>query len=118
MKHRLSLSISCLLLLGYVVSAQPAPSKALDVPMDRQIRTVLLRFGVKAKEEATWEGTYRVTGGEVIASEGWRFTGNDYATVSDFSFGLRRFYPRHAAGDDRDPYGQIGSGREGRHGFQ
>jgi hypothetical protein len=71
-----------------------APEAGLDVPMDRGLVSVLVRFGVGDKEPATWEGSYRLTDGRVVATDGWRFLGDDYATTSKFKLDVRRFYPR------------------------
>ncbi|MBT3375567.1 MAG: hypothetical protein HN742_40330 [Lentisphaerae bacterium] len=94
MRQRLFIGIGAFITLGVFVRAQPSAPGSLDVPMDRKIRTMLITFGNKAKEEQTWKGTYRVTPGEIIATEGWRFTGNDYATTTGFSLTTRRFFPR------------------------
>ncbi len=76
-------------LVGAALAAQ------LDVPMDDSLVTVLIRFGLKDTQPAQWSGQYRVVGGgQIIATDGWRFTGGDFATTSQFRLQVRRFYPR------------------------
>ena len=54
--------------------------------MDRDLVSVVIRFGLADTEPSTWEGTYRLTEGRIVATDGWRFVGDDYATVSKFKF--------------------------------
>ena len=75
-------------------SRRAAAPSGLDVPMDRGLVSVVVRFGVGDKEPPTWEGSYRLTDGRIVATDGWRFAGDDYATVSKFKLDVRRFYPR------------------------
>ena len=67
---------------------------SLDVPMDRQLVSVLVRLGLKDAEPTTWDGTYRLTKGRVVATDGWRFAGDDYASLDKFRVSNRRLYPR------------------------
>jgi hypothetical protein len=87
---------TCLLLLsslGHFVG-HLAAAETLDVPMDPDLLGVVIRFGLNDAEPADWEGTYRLSDGRVVASAGWRFAGDDFATASQFQFKVRRFYPR------------------------
>ena len=79
------------------------PAQQLDVPMDRSLVTVLIRFGLNDTEPSTWKGSYRVTEGQIIATDGWRFAVKDYATVTEFQFESRRLYPRFWNLRGRDP---------------
>ncbi len=81
----------------------PAGPTALDVPMDRRQVSVLIRFGLTDKEPSTWTGSYSASAGRVVATAGWRFTGNDCATVSEFNFQTRKFFPRFWKLRGRDP---------------
>ncbi len=83
-----------LLVICPLVAVAAMAQRPLDVPMDRGLVTVKLLFGMEDKEPSTWEGTYRVTEGRIIATDGWRFMADDYATVSGFKLEVRRFYPR------------------------
>ena len=85
--------------LACVGVAQPA----LDVPMDRSLVTVKLLLGLQDKEPSAWEGSYQVNGGRIVATDGWRFMGDDYATASAFRCESRRFYPRMWRQAGRDP---------------
>ena len=88
--------VKCLLLLSSVghVAGEIAAAEALDVPMDPNLRSVVIRFGLTDAEPADCEGTYRLTEGRIVATAGWRFAGDDFATLSRFQFKVRRFYPR------------------------
>jgi len=90
------------LCFGAVVTAVAA-QQPLDVPMDRKLVSLKLLFGMEDKEPSTWEGSYQVTEGRIIATDGWRFMADDYATVSDFKLEVRRFYPRFWNRRGRDP---------------
>ena len=96
---------SCLLFAfcAEVILAQVAVAQDLDVPMDRKLVSLVIRFGVQDTEPSSWEGSYGITQGRVIASDGLRFVGDDYATLSEFKFGVRRFYPRFWNMRGRDP---------------
>lgn len=83
------LPLVCLLVAVGVRAQQP-----LDVPMDRKLVTVKLLFGMEDKEPSVWEGSYRVTEGRIVATDGWRFAFDDYATSSGLKLEVRRFYPR------------------------
>ena len=74
----------------------PAAAKpGLAVPMERKLVSVKLIFGEpRTKETSVWEGSYRVTAGRIVATDGWRFVAGDYATLSEFKCENRRFYPR------------------------
>ena len=87
-------SVYCLLPLICLVGGGAMAQQPVDVPMDRQLVTVKLLFGMEDKEPSTWEGTYGVTEGRIIATDGWRFMADDYCTVSGFQLEVRRFYPR------------------------
>ena len=86
--------LSALLLVTAMGLDVAAAARPLDVPMDRSLVTVLVRFGLKETRPATWSGRYRVSAGKIIATAGWRFAGTDYATLSEFQLQVRRFYPR------------------------
>ncbi len=102
---RLPFLASCVLVYLYTASGatQAASETGLDVPMDRDLVSVVIRFGLKDKEPATWEGTYQLTRGRIVATDGWRFAGGDYATRSEFKLDVRRFYPRFWNRRGRDP---------------
>jgi hypothetical protein len=85
------------------IVAQGAAALGIDVPMDRNLVTVVVRFGRQEKEPAAWEGSYRLTEGRVVATDGWRFAGDDYATTSEFKLDVRRFYPRFWSRRGSDP---------------
>jgi len=85
------------------VLGQPAAGQDLDVPMDRDLVSVLIRFGLDAEEPTSWEGSYRATEGRITVADGWRFAGDDYATLSEFRCEVRRFYPRFWNRRGRDP---------------
>ncbi|MFH1921200.1 MAG: hypothetical protein ABIP48_15130, partial [Planctomycetota bacterium] len=76
------------------IPAQGASDPGSEVGTDRTLVNVVIRFGLNDTEPSTWEGTYRVTEGRLVATDGWRFTGDDYATLSEFKLSVRRFYPR------------------------
>jgi hypothetical protein len=84
-------------------TAQLASPAEIDVPMERDLVTAVIRFGLKDTEPSSWEGTYRVTEGRIVATDGWRFAKDDYATTSEFKFEVRRFYPRFWNLRGRDP---------------
>ena len=90
-----------LFLLGMwnVNAAEPA----LSVPMKPGLISVRVRVGLKDKEPAVWEGTYKLTEGTIIATDGWRFAGDDYATLTGFKFALRRVFPLFWEMQKRDP---------------
>ncbi|MFV1966587.1 MAG: hypothetical protein ACC628_14270 [Pirellulaceae bacterium] len=83
-----------LVVLVMIGSASPLTAQALDVPMDRDLVSVVIRLGLKSAEPAVWEGTYELDKGRVLATAGWRFHENDFATTSEFHVSARRFYPR------------------------
>ena len=94
------------LLLLTIPIAAPAPSVAQQSPdlvMGREQISVVVRFGVQDAEPSSWEGTYRVTEGRIVAVDGWRLAENDYATLSEFKLKVRRFYPRFWNRRGRDP---------------
>jgi len=93
----------CVLTLAVLASSATFAAQSLDVPMDRNLKTVLIRFGPQNTQPATWQGTYRVEPGRVVATEGWRFAVDDYATVAEFKFESRRFYPRFWNSRGQDP---------------
>jgi len=69
-----------------------APKPGLAVPMERKLVSVKLIFGEpRTKEASVWEGSYRLTAGRIIATDGWRFMAGDYATVSEFKCESRCF---------------------------
>jgi hypothetical protein len=95
-------AVGVALLMAFVAGASVAQTP-LDVPMDRSLVSVLIVFGVQDKEPTVWEGTYEVTGGQIVATDGWRFLGDDYATTSAFKFENHRRYPLMWARQNRDP---------------
>ncbi len=92
-------------LLGWIALRAAAGSAqvALDVPMDRSLVTVLVVLGLQDKEPTTWEGTYRLTSGSIVATDGWRFLGDDHANTSQFRFQNQRRYPLMWNRSGRDP---------------
>ena len=75
-------------------TARSASETKLDVPMDRDLVSVVVRFGTKDTQPARWEGTYQLTRGQIVATDGWRFAEGDFATASEFKLAVRRFFPR------------------------
>ena len=75
------------------VSVASALGGALDVPMAPGLVSVKVLLGTKGTEPSTWEGSYRLTQGRIIATDGWRFARSDYATVERFKLGVRRNFP-------------------------
>ncbi len=86
----------CLLFASYLLlaSRSAASGADLDVPMKRELVTVLIQFGLTDTRPSTWNGTYQLDRGRIVATDGWRFTGDDYATTEAFQCAVRRFYPR------------------------
>ena len=92
-----------LLLCIGAVAGRVAAQQALDVPMDRELVSVKIRVGMEDKEPGTWEGTYRLTEGRIVATDGWRFMADDHASPSEFKCEVRRYYPRFWNRGGRDP---------------
>ncbi len=90
MKRRLT--IACLLATCIGHGVQAAEPARLDVPMGHKLISVKILCGLKDKKPTSWEGAYAVTGGRIIATDSWRFRGDDYATVSKFKFNSNRFF--------------------------
>jgi len=81
-------AIACSLVpLGSVCAAEIA------VPMARDLVSVKIRVGLRDPASTVWEGTYRITKGTIVATDGWRFAGDDYATREGFRLEIREFYP-------------------------
>ena len=83
----------------------PADPQAqpLDVPMDSGLMSMKIRLGLKDKTPTKWSGSFELAQGRVIATDGWRFMGNDTVTATTFSIQSRRWrgtsWPkRHATG--------------------
>jgi len=66
----------------------------LSVPLDPRLVTVSIRLGLGDKTPSVWSGAYSVSTGRIIATDGLRFMGNDFAATSRFQCEVRRFYPR------------------------
>jgi hypothetical protein len=98
-----SASVAPVLCLALLLATVPCFAQALDVPMDRGLRTILIVFGVKATTPATWEGSYELSGGRIVATDGWRFAGDDFATVDRFRVENRRWFPLLWSQQNRDP---------------
>jgi hypothetical protein len=96
-------AITVHLSLVVALSGTSIAQTPLDVPMDRSLVTVLVMFGLQDKEPTVWEGTYRLTAGEIVATDGWRFVGDDYATTSAFKIENHRRYPLMWQRQNRDP---------------
>jgi len=75
-----------------VLAQQPA-GKGAAVEMKSGLTSVKILFGIKDKEPTTWEGSYRLTAGRIVETDGWRFMGDDYATVEKFRLQVRRNFP-------------------------
>jgi len=86
--------------VGAVVAADATP---LNVPMDRDLVTVLLRFGLNDTEPASWDGRYELTRGRIVATDSWRLAAGDFATPEKFQLDVRRYYPRFWNRRGRDP---------------
>ena len=54
--------------------------------------SVKLIFGMQDKEPAVWQGSYSLTSGRIIATDGWRFMADDHAGLSAFKLEVRPFY--------------------------
>jgi len=80
-----------------------AAAPTLDVPMERKLITVKILVGLKDAEPSIWEGTYHLSEGRVVATDGWRFAQDDYATPTNYKCEVRRFYPRFWQMRGRDP---------------
>ncbi len=75
----------------------------LAVPMKAGLVSLKIRVGLKDKEPTVWEGTYKLNTGKIIATDGWRFAGDDYATTTDYKITTRRFLPLMWQKQKRDP---------------
>ncbi|MBN1421579.1 MAG: hypothetical protein JXP34_22590, partial [Planctomycetes bacterium] len=65
----------------------------LAVPMVRDLVCIKIRVGLRDPASTVWEGTYRVTKGTIVATDGWRFAGDDRATREGFRLEIRDYYP-------------------------
>jgi len=74
------------------VAGQATTSK-VAVPMKQGLVSVKVRVGLKDRKPASWEGSYRLTEGRIIATDGLRFAGDDYATLDAFKLQVRRNFP-------------------------
>ena len=72
--------------------AAAGAQQALNVPMAPGLVSVKLIFGLQDKEPTVWDGSYSVTAGRVIATDGWRFMGDDHAGLTAFKLEVRPFY--------------------------
>jgi hypothetical protein len=90
-------------LLCVGIGALHAAEPGLSVPMKPGLVSVKFRVGLKDKEPTTWEGTYKVSEGRIIATDGWRLAGDDYATTDAFKVGIRRLFPLMWQLQKRDP---------------
>ena len=79
--------------LGVAVAALAVIGQAGSVPMKQGLISVKVRVGLKDTKPSPWEGSYRVTEGRIIATDGWRFAGDDYATLEKFKCQVRRNFP-------------------------
>lgn len=75
-----------------IFSGHSAPSPSRRI-------TISVVLGLQDKEPTVWEGKFAATGCEVIETDGWRFTGDDYATRSDYRIKSRPFIARFAMRD-------------------
>ncbi len=80
-------------LVSCALAAQAPASPRLAVPMKPGLLSVKIRVGLKDKQPTAWQGTYRVTEGRIIATDGWRFIRDDYATPARFKLQVRRWFP-------------------------
>jgi hypothetical protein len=85
------------------VSASLRTASGQEIPQDRDLVTILVRCGLQDTAPSKWDGTFRVQKGRIVATDGWRFTGDDNVTVDGFQFDVRRFYPRFWNRRGRDP---------------
>ena len=88
---------------GSLLAAQTEGERGLSVPMKPGLVSVRVRLGIRSKEPATWQGTYTLTEGQIIATDGWRFMGDDYADLKRFKLDVRRYYPLFWQLQKRDP---------------
>jgi hypothetical protein len=65
-----------LVLLAIVLAAQPKPEKK---PPEHLLRITL---GLKDEKSTDWSGKLEVSGGEIVALEGWRFEATDKVTTN------------------------------------
>jgi len=84
-------------------SAGASAQQRLDVPMKPDLVSVKVRVGLKDQQPTTWEGSYRLTEGRIVATDGWRFAGDDYATRERFRLEVRRNFPLFWRLRGRDP---------------
>jgi hypothetical protein len=96
---RLVLPLSWLVFGSLGVSAE----NGQEIPQDRELVTVLIRCGLQDTTPSKWDGTFQLQKGRIVATDGLRFTGDDYVTVETFQLDVRRFYPRFWNRRGRDP---------------
>lgn len=71
-----------------------APAADDPAPPEGGVITLRVLLGVRDTEPGTWTGTWRVTAARAIATEGWRFAGDDTASLDgQFALQTRRAYP-------------------------
>ncbi len=78
----------CLALAAALGQAQPAKEP-------RRI-TVAVVMGLKDKEATVWEGKFTASNCEVLETDGWRFTGDDHVSRTEYRIKTRPFVARFA----------------------
>lgn len=96
-RHRFPNSTILALALGLALGPALAPAQPAKSP---RVVTVAVVMGLKDKEATVWEGKFTTTGCEVIETDGWRFTGDDYVSKTEYRIKTRPFVARFAT---RDP---------------
>jgi len=91
-------------LIGVGLLAADSPAgEGLAVPVKPGLVSVRVLVGLKGKKPTTWEGSYRLAGGRIVATGGWRFAGDDYATLEKFRLEVRPNFPLFWRMRKRDP---------------
>lgn len=82
--------VLCLALAATATATQAQPAKEA-----RRV-TVAVVMGLKDKEATVWEGKLTANNCEVLETDGWRFTGDDYVTRAEYRVKTRPFVARFA----------------------
>src|SRR5580693_5853573 len=89
--------------------AQEGRSKQIAMPETTTFRVML---GVGDREPTDWDGSVKVSGGQVVSIQGWRFVQNDSTDYkSTWKLATRRLLPQNAAqkkGGQRGPIPENG----------
>jgi len=74
---------------------------AFCAPAENRRITVAVVVGLQDREPTVWEGKFTTTNCRLLEADGWRFTGDDYATAADYRIKTRPFIGRFATRDPR-----------------